>query len=134
MKIAEVRHFVDPAPKLRRFFVVKMGILPVNLAGADRHWAIEKHAPAIQLPFLVVFTQVVQDFLATTDRKGGNQKIALFVSRVGDDVADLIDGCLPVPMQPVAIGALNDAVYAVLDDAAKRTKANRRSTVKPQDL
>ena len=33
-----------------------------------------------------------------------------------------------------AIGALNDAVYAVLDDGAKRTQANRRSTVKPQDL
>lgn len=33
-----------------------------------------------------------------------------------------------------AVGALNDAVYAIIDAAAKRTKANRRSTVKPQDL
>ena len=33
-----------------------------------------------------------------------------------------------------AIGALNDKVYALLDDAIARTKANRRSTVKPQDL
>ncbi len=33
-----------------------------------------------------------------------------------------------------AIGALNDRVYAILDAAVKRTKANRRSTVKPQDL
>jgi len=33
-----------------------------------------------------------------------------------------------------AIGALSDSVYAILDAAAKRTKANRRSTVKPQDL
>ena len=33
-----------------------------------------------------------------------------------------------------AIGALSDAVYALLDSAACRTKANRRSTVKPQDL
>lgn len=33
-----------------------------------------------------------------------------------------------------AIGALNDCVYAILDAAVKRTKANRRSTVKPQDL
>jgi len=33
-----------------------------------------------------------------------------------------------------AIGALNDSVYAILDAAVKRTKANRRSTVKPQDL
>ena len=33
-----------------------------------------------------------------------------------------------------AISALSDKVYAMLDDAIKRTKANRRSTVKPQDL
>ncbi len=31
-------------------------------------------------------------------------------------------------------GALNDAVYAILDAACARTEANRRSTVKPQDL
>ena len=33
-----------------------------------------------------------------------------------------------------AIGALNDKVYALLDAAIARTQANRRSTVKPQDL
>ncbi len=33
-----------------------------------------------------------------------------------------------------AIGALNEKVYALLNEAAKRTKANRRSTIKPQDL
>ena len=33
-----------------------------------------------------------------------------------------------------ALGALNDKIYCLLDDAAARTKANRRSTVKPQDL
>jgi len=33
-----------------------------------------------------------------------------------------------------AIGALSDQVYALLDSAVARTKANRRSTVKPQDL
>jgi len=33
-----------------------------------------------------------------------------------------------------SIGALSDKVYALLDDAIKRTKANRRSTVKAQDL
>lgn len=33
-----------------------------------------------------------------------------------------------------SLPALNDAVYSVLDQAVKRTKANRRSTVKPQDL
>lgn len=33
-----------------------------------------------------------------------------------------------------ALGALNDAVYRILDAGIARTKANRRSTVKPQDL
>jgi histone H3/H4 len=33
-----------------------------------------------------------------------------------------------------AIAALSDKVCAMLDDAVERTKANRRSTVKPQDL
>jgi len=33
-----------------------------------------------------------------------------------------------------SLGALSDAVYAMLDAAIARTKANRRSTVKPQDL
>ncbi len=33
-----------------------------------------------------------------------------------------------------AIGALSNKVYAMLDDAIARTKANRRSTVKAQDL
>lgn len=33
-----------------------------------------------------------------------------------------------------AIAALSDKVYDMLDDAIERTKANRRSTVKPQDL
>ena len=33
-----------------------------------------------------------------------------------------------------AIGELSECVYSILNDAIKRTKANRRSTVKPQDL
>jgi cytochrome c biogenesis factor len=33
-----------------------------------------------------------------------------------------------------AVTALSDQVYAMLDDAIARTKANKRSTVKPQDL
>lgn len=32
------------------------------------------------------------------------------------------------------IAALNDKIYDILDGAIARTKANRRSTVKPQDL
>jgi hypothetical protein len=33
-----------------------------------------------------------------------------------------------------AVGALSDAVYGLIDAAICRTKANKRSTVKPQDL
>lgn len=33
-----------------------------------------------------------------------------------------------------ALGALNDKIHCLLDDAMCRTKANRRSTVKAQDL
>lgn len=33
-----------------------------------------------------------------------------------------------------SIAALSDKVYDIINDAIKRTKANRRSTVKPQDL
>ncbi len=33
-----------------------------------------------------------------------------------------------------ALGAISDKVYCILDNAIARTKANRRSTVKPHDL
>ena len=33
-----------------------------------------------------------------------------------------------------ALGAISDKVYGMLDEAIARTKANRRSTVKAQDL
>ena len=33
-----------------------------------------------------------------------------------------------------AISAISDCIYCCLDRAIERTKANRRSTVKPQDL
>ncbi len=33
-----------------------------------------------------------------------------------------------------ALEAISNKVYGLLDDATVRTKANRRSTVKPQDL
>ena len=33
-----------------------------------------------------------------------------------------------------ALGEISDKVYCMLDDAIARTKANRRSTVKVQDL
>ena len=33
-----------------------------------------------------------------------------------------------------AIGAISNKIYCILDCACERTKANRRSTLKPQDL
>ena len=33
-----------------------------------------------------------------------------------------------------ALAALSDKVYCILDNATVRTKPNRRSTVKPQDI
>jgi hypothetical protein len=33
-----------------------------------------------------------------------------------------------------SIEAISERVYCMLDKAAERTKANRRSTLKPQDL
>ena len=33
-----------------------------------------------------------------------------------------------------AIEAINNRLYCILDCAAARTKANRRSTIKPQDI
>jgi hypothetical protein len=33
-----------------------------------------------------------------------------------------------------ALGALSNRIYCILDCACERTKANRRSTLKPQDL
>ena len=33
-----------------------------------------------------------------------------------------------------AVAALSNRVYCILDCACERTKANRRSTLKPQDL
>ena len=33
-----------------------------------------------------------------------------------------------------ALAAISDKVYGILDDAIVRTKANRRTTVKPHDL
>ncbi len=33
-----------------------------------------------------------------------------------------------------SLGALSDKVYCILDNAITRTKGNRRSTVKAQDL
>jgi len=42
--------------------------------------------------------------------------------------------CKDLMTSSEVIGALNAKIYALLDAAAERTKANRRSTIKPHDL
>jgi hypothetical protein len=51
----------------------------------------------------------------------GQQSQGLHQKQEDDDLSD-------------ALAAISDRVYCMLDKAAERTKANRRSTVKPQDL
>ena len=50
----------------------------------------------------------VQDFLGAADGEGGNEDVAPPVVRVLDDRRDLPDGGLPVPVQPVAVGAFHE--------------------------
>ena len=49
-------------------------------------------------------------------------------------VASKVKAYIKMMTSSDAIGALSDKVYAMLDGAVARAKANRRSTVKPQDL
>ena len=61
-------------------------------------------------------------------KRGGKEMLV-----VGSKVKAVIKskGCMT---SADALGALNDKVYCLLEGATARTKANKRSTVKPQDL
>ena len=61
--------------------------------------------------------------------KSGNKEVLVVASKVKAYVKS--KGMMS---SSDAIAALNDKVYAMLDAAAARTEANRRSTLKPQDL
>jgi len=63
-------------------------------------------------------------------KKGGKGREVLVVaSKVKEFIKS--KGCMT---SGDTIGALSEKVYEVLSDAVDRTKGNRRSTVKPQDL
>ena len=62
-------------------------------------------------------------------KKGGKKEVLVVASKV-----KAYNKSRGVMTSADAIATLSDKVYALLDDAAKRTKANRRSTIKPQDL
>ncbi len=65
----------------------------------------------------------------TAAKKGGKKEILVVASKVKAHIKS--KGMMT---SSDAVAALNDKVYQMLDAAAARTKANRRSTVKPQDL
>ncbi|HIJ69976.1 MAG TPA: hypothetical protein HPP87_01280 [Planctomycetes bacterium] len=62
-------------------------------------------------------------------KKGGKKEVLVVASKVKAYIKS--KGAMT---SSDAIGSLNEHVHAILDAAVKRTKANRRSTVKPQDL
>lgn len=61
--------------------------------------------------------------------KGGKKEMLVVASKVKGYVKS--KGMMS---SSESLGALNEAVYCMLDEAIARTQANRRSTVKPQDL
>jgi len=61
--------------------------------------------------------------------KGGKKEMLVVASKVKAHIKS--KGAMTASD---TLPALNDRVYAMLDAAIGRTKANRRSTVKPQDL
>ncbi|MBL7686214.1 MAG: hypothetical protein JNK65_09320 [Deltaproteobacteria bacterium] len=63
-------------------------------------------------------------------KKGGKTREVLVVaSKVKDFIKS--KGCMT---SGDTIPALSEKIYALLEDAIARTKGNKRSTVKPQDL
>lgn len=60
---------------------------------------------------------------------GKNKEVLVVASKVKEFVKS--KGCQTAGD---SIPALSDAVYALLENAIKRTKGNGRMTVKPQDL
>ena len=62
-------------------------------------------------------------------RKGSKKEVLVVASKVKAYIKS--KGCTS---GAEAIQAMSDCVYCCLDHAIERTKANRRSTVKPQDL
>ena len=64
-----------------------------------------------------------------TRKAGGKKEVLVVASKVKAYVKSK-----KMMTSADAIAALSNRMYSLLDDAIKRTKANRRSTVKPHDL
>ena len=62
-------------------------------------------------------------------KKAGKKEVLVVASKVKAYIKS--KGCM---CSADAVQAMSDRVYCCLDKAIERTKANRRSTVKPQDL
>lgn len=75
-EIRQRRHWIHRASEFGRLVVVKVWIIPIYLGCLYRHWAIKKDLPSIDTPFLIVFSEVIKNFLAATDRKCRDKNIA----------------------------------------------------------
>jgi len=62
-------------------------------------------------------------------RKASKKEVLVVASKIKAYIKS--KGCM---CSADAVGAMSDCVYDCLDKAIARTKANRRSTVKAQDL
>ncbi len=62
-------------------------------------------------------------------KSGKSREVLVVVSKVKEYIKS--KGCMT---SSETLPALSEKVYALLDDATARTKGNKRSTVKPQDL
>jgi len=62
-------------------------------------------------------------------KKSGNKDVLVVASKVKAYIRSKKMMC-----SSDAIGSISDGIYDSLDRAIERAKANRRSTVKPQDI
>ncbi len=62
-------------------------------------------------------------------KKGGSREVLVVTSKVKAYIKS--KKCMT---SSDTIAALSEKIYALIDDAVKRTQSNRRSTVKPQDI
>jgi hypothetical protein len=67
--------------------------------------------------------------VAKPAKKAGNKDVLVVASKVKAYIRS--KGCM---CSADAVQTVSDCVYCCLDKAIARTQANRRSTVKPQDL
>lgn len=67
--------------------------------------------------------------MASKKNSNKNREILVVATKVKDFIKS--KGCMT---SSEAIPALSEKIYALLDEATQRTKSNKRSTLKAQDL